>query len=196
MGHENVRIKVLIKKLRLSSTAEFCRKSGLGRSLVDKLATGENKPRFETLIKIKQAFPQINMNWLVSGQGEVFDTVLDEDETVIVELYRKNIKPKKDLGLLMTFVSAIEWLDQEYLEMIEMENNEKAQLMEDSVRTDFRVQLILYHEQRRRISSVLRCIPEHDENLKVNKLKRAKFNELLKKNKISINNTVNLLEEG
>ena len=71
MANENNWVKILINKLELSTTAEFCRKTDLGRGLVDKLSAGDNQPRFDTLQKIKNAFPQTNMNWLISFQYQL-----------------------------------------------------------------------------------------------------------------------------
>ena len=51
------RMKLLIKRLGLPTTAKFCRDTGLSRPLVDKLTSGGNQPRFDTLQKIKSAFP-------------------------------------------------------------------------------------------------------------------------------------------
>jgi len=53
MANENNWVKILINKLGLLSTADFCRKTDLGRGLVDKLSAGDNNPRFDTLVKIK-----------------------------------------------------------------------------------------------------------------------------------------------
>ena len=52
MANENNWVKILINKLGLHSTADFCRKTDLGRGLVDKLSAGDNQPRFDTLKKI------------------------------------------------------------------------------------------------------------------------------------------------
>ncbi len=87
MANENNWVKILINKLGLPSTADFCRKTDLGRGLVDKLSTGDNQPRFDTLVKIKEAFPQVNMNWLITDRGEILDDVLDDEETIILELF-------------------------------------------------------------------------------------------------------------
>ena len=85
------RMKLLIKKLGLPTTAKFCRDTGLSRPLVDKLTSGGNQPRFDTLQKIKNAFPQTNMNWLISGQGYVLEDVQDDDEMKFLELFRAKI---------------------------------------------------------------------------------------------------------
>ncbi len=102
-------LRMLINSLELPSTAEFCRKAGLNRGLVDKLMADAHSPRMDTLEKIKTAFPQTNMNWLVSGKGEVLETELDEEEAVMLDYYRKKIKSKKDEFLKMDFLSVIEW---------------------------------------------------------------------------------------
>ena len=92
MANENNWVKILIDKLELSTTAEFCRKADLGRGLVDKLSAGLNQPRFDTLKKIKDAFPHTNMNWLISGEGEVLEDVKDDVEIKLTELYLSKIK--------------------------------------------------------------------------------------------------------
>ena len=117
MANENNWVTILIKKLGQPTIAEFCRKTDLGRGLVDKLSAGDNNPRFDTLVKIKKAFPQVNMNWLVTGMGEILDEVLDDEEAVILDLYRKNIKGRNDTRLTLSFVSAVAWVAQEHDEL-------------------------------------------------------------------------------
>ena len=81
---------MLIDSLELPSTAEFCRKAGLNRGLVDKLVTGAHRPRMDTLEKIKKAYPQTNMNWLVSGRGDVLEEPFDYHEDFLLIMYRKH----------------------------------------------------------------------------------------------------------
>ena len=76
----------------MPTTAKFCRDTGLSRPLVDKLTSPEgNQPRFDTLQKIKSAFPKTNLNWLVSGQGEILEEVTDKKDVNLLKTYR-NIK--------------------------------------------------------------------------------------------------------
>ena len=89
-------LRVLIDSLELPSTAEFCRKAGLNRGLVDKLVAGAHRPRMDTLEKIKKAYPQTNMNWLVSGSGDVLEEPLDYHEEFLLIMYRKHFKEKKE----------------------------------------------------------------------------------------------------
>ena len=138
-------------------TADFCRKTDLGRGLVDKLSAGDNNPRFDTLVKIKEAFPQVNMNWLVTGMvGEILDEVLDDEEAVMLDYYRKNIKAKKDEFLLMDFWSVMEWSAQEYQELKELDLSIKAHSIKLEGYREFSSLVILQQRQRRAISELLR----------------------------------------
>ena len=156
MANENNWVKILINKLGLLSTADFCRKTDLGRGLVDKLSAGDNNPRFDTLVKIKEAFPQVNMNWLVTRMGEILDEVLDDEEAVMLDYYRKNIKAKKDEFLLMDFWSVMEWSAQEYQELKELDLSIKAHSIKLEGYQEFSSLVILRQRQRRAISELLR----------------------------------------
>jgi len=156
MANENNWVTILIKKLGLSTTADFCRKTDLGRGLVDKLSAGDNNPRFDTLVKIKKAFPEVNMNWLITRRGEILDEVLDDEEAVMLDYYRKNIKAKKDEFLLMDFWSVMEWSAQEYQELKELDLSIKAHSIKLEGYREFSSLVILQQRQRRAISELLR----------------------------------------
>jgi len=81
------RLKIFIDSLKIS-TAEFCRTTGLGRSLVDKLQAGIHGPSVETLDKISRSYPELSLNWLVTGEGSMMGSVINDEETTILELYR------------------------------------------------------------------------------------------------------------
>ena len=99
------RMKLLIKRLGLPTTAKFCRDTGLSRPLVDKLTSGGNQPRFDTLQKIKSAFPKTNLNWLVSGQGEILEEVTDKKDVDLLKTYR-SIKIKNNYILTNSFLTS------------------------------------------------------------------------------------------
>ena len=195
MANENNWVTILIKKLGLPSTAEFCRKTDLGRGLVDKLSAGDNNPRFDTLVKIKKAFPEVNMNWLITRRGEILDEVLDDGEVVILDLYRKNIKGRNDLRLTMSFVSKVAWVAQEHGEWEEMDINSKAVGLEDVGLSEFRAMLLLEQHQRRLISDVLRRTPEKPRGLLELETQKEKMKKLLDQVNDSIQRIINLLEQ-
>ena len=193
MANENNWVRILIKKLGQPTIAEFCRKTDLGRGLVDKLSAGDNQPRFDTLVKIKEAFPQVNMNWLVTRRGEILEEVLDDEETVILELYRKNVKGRNHSRLTMSFVSTVAWVAQEHGEWEEMDINSKAVELEDGELAEFRASLLLKQRQRRLISEVLRRTPEKPRGLLDLQTRYEELKELLGQVNDSIQGIINLL---
>ena len=195
MANEKNWVKILINELGLPSTADFCRKTDLGRGLVDKLSAGDNQPRFDTLVKIKEAFPEVNMNWLITGRGEILNEVPDDGEVVILDLYRKHIKVRNDFRLTMSFLSKIYWVVQEHDEWEEMNINSEAVGLEDGELTEFRTMLLLEQHQRRLISDVLRGTPEKPRGLLESETQKEKLKKQLDQVNASIRRIINLLEQ-
>tara|TARA_B100001079_G_scaffold244539_1_gene231875 strand:+ start:206 stop:799 length:594 start_codon:yes stop_codon:yes gene_type:complete len=195
MANEKNWVKILINELGLPSTADFCRKTDLGRGLVDKLSAGDNQPRFDTLVKIKEAFPQVNMNWLVSGSGEILDEVLDDGETVILEMFRKKVKVKNDSRLTMSFLFKLAWFVKEEEEWDQMEINSKAIELEEGELADFRSTLLLKQRQRRLVSEVLQRTPEKPRGLLDMKTRYEELKELLDQVNNSILSVIDLYKQ-
>ena len=195
MANENNWVRILIKKLGQPTIAEFCRKTDLGRGLVDKLSAGDNQPRFDTLVKIKEAFPQVNMNWLVTSRGEILEEVLDDEETVILELYRKNVKGRNHSRLTMSFVSTVAWVAQEHDEWEQMDINAKAVELEEGEIADFRATLLLKQRQRRLVSEVLRRTSKTPRGLLDMQTRYEELKELLGQVNDNIQRKINLLED-
>jgi len=160
MANENNWVKILIDKLELPSTADFCRKTHLGRGLVDKLSAGDNQPRFDTLQKIKNAFPQTNMNWLISGLEEVLVDVNDDNEVKLLEQYRLKIKTEGNQRLVEKFSVSVDYFVQDHREMEELENNAKAQDVKDKDLMLFRMELLLFQYRRQLVSDLLLQVPK------------------------------------
>jgi len=195
MANEKNWVKILINELGLPSTADFCRKTDLGRGLVDKLSAGDNQPRFDTLVKIKEAFPQVNMNWLVSGSGEILDEVLDDGETVILEMFRKKVKVKNDSRLTMSFLFKLAWFVKEEEEWNQMEINSKAIELEEGEFADFGSTLLLKQRQRRLVSEVLQRTPEKPRGLLDMKTRYEELKELLDQVNNSILSVIDLYKQ-
>ena len=192
MENENNWVKILINKLGLTSTADFCRKTDLGRGLVDKLSAGDNQPRFDTLQKIKNAFPQTNMNWLISGQGYVLEDVQDDDEMKFLELFRAKIKSEGNPRTIEKFCVSVDYFVKDKREMDELENNAKAQLTKDNELLFSRMDLLFLQYRRHIISDSLKRVPKSDPLYTGIK---EKYSDLLDDHKNQILKTVNLIKE-
>jgi len=82
---------MLLEQLRLSPS-EFADRIGVQRSSVSHVMAGRNKPGIDFLEKILNAFPEVDVNWLITGKKGQF-TNLIKDETVAVTESR----PVKDI---------------------------------------------------------------------------------------------------
>ena len=197
MEETRERIKLLIKNLGLPTTAKFCRDTGLSRPLVDKLTSPEgNQPRFDTLQKIKSAFPETNLNWLVSGQGEALESDPDKKDVDLLNSYR-NIKIKNNSNLTNSFLTSIQFISKEYQEMEEMELNAKAQFILEKELNQFRRELLFYQYQRRLVSERLNKTSDQETLLTeiYNEKRKVELNRILEELSQQISKTINLITE-
>ena len=198
MEETRERIKLLIKNLGLPTTAKFCRDTGLSRPLVDKLTSPEgNQPRFDTLQKIKNAFPETNLNWLVSGQGEALERVPDKKDVDLLNSYR-NIKIKNNSNLTNSFLTSVQFIAKEYHEMEEMELNAKAQLIPEKELNQLKKKLLFYQYQRRLVSERFNQTSAQKKSLLTEYYTESRLEELRKlihEVNRKIINTINLITE-
>lgn len=64
------RIRKLINSKNLNA-AQFADQIGVQRSSISHVLSGRNKPSLEFIQKILNTFPDVNSDWLLSGQGEI-----------------------------------------------------------------------------------------------------------------------------
>ena len=185
-------LKILFKKLNMSTTAEFCMKTKISRGLVDKLVANKHNPRLDTLQKIKNAFPQTNMNWLISGQGYVLEDVQDDDEMKFLELFRAKIKSEGNPRTIEKFFVSVDYFVKDKREMDELENNAKAQLTKDNELLFSRMDLLFLQYRRHIISDSLKRVPKSDPLYTGIK---EKYSDLLDDHKNQILKTINLITE-
>ena len=148
-------LKILIDELNLPSTAEFCRKGKLNRGLVDKLSKGMHSPRLDTLQKIKNAFPETNMNWFISGKGNVLEEVQDDDEMKLLELFRSKIKAEGNPRAIQKYFVSVEYFVQDKREMDELETNATAQDVKDQDLMLYRMELLFFQYRRHLVTDLL-----------------------------------------
>ena len=197
-------LKILIEELNMPSTAEFCRKANLNRGLVDKLSKDMHSPRLDTLQKIKNAFPETNMNWLISRQGDVLENVQDDDETKLIKLYRSKLKSAGNPRMIEKFFVSVDYFVQDKREMEEMENNATAQDVKDQDLMLFRMELLFLQYRRHLVSDLLNQVSKggslingsiSGEKEKYSDLLDHLNNEILKTVKLITDDVVNIPEE-
>ena len=79
------RFKQLLEEKNLTAT-RFAAMIKVNASAMSHILNGRSKPGFDVLDKIAQAFPDVNLNWLISGKGSTtgrfrrFDTYSQRKE--------------------------------------------------------------------------------------------------------------------
>lgn len=63
------RIEVLLDYFGLSASA-FADKLGVQRSGLSHLMSGRNKPSLDLVMKITESFPEVDLYWLLNGEGQ------------------------------------------------------------------------------------------------------------------------------
>lgn len=66
----NERISKIIEYTGLTSS-EFADSIEVQRSSISHITTGRNKPSLDFLTKVKEKFPEIEWEWLITGRGEM-----------------------------------------------------------------------------------------------------------------------------
>ena len=67
--HDRIKIWIESKGLKSSSFAD---KIGVNRATISHILSGRNKPSIDFLQKMIASFPDLNLNWIVSGEGFMY----------------------------------------------------------------------------------------------------------------------------
>jgi transcriptional regulator with XRE-family HTH domain len=67
------RVSELITSLGFENKAQFANAIGVTKGTVSLVTRGERAVGASFLAKLKQKFPEVNLDWLLSGTGEVFN---------------------------------------------------------------------------------------------------------------------------
>ena len=79
----------LINHLGLSAS-KFADEMGIQRSGISHILSGRNQPSFDFLIKLMNKYPDINLEWFITGQGEMKKSAIRE--TAQKEVHQKSPK--------------------------------------------------------------------------------------------------------
>lgn len=66
------RIIQFLKEMNLTST-KFADQIGVQRSSISHLLSGRNKPSFDFIEKMLNAYPDVNAQWLITGKGNMLN---------------------------------------------------------------------------------------------------------------------------
>ena len=97
------RFKQLLEEKNLTAT-RFAAMIKVNASAMSHILNGRSKPGFDVLDKIAQAFPDVNLNWLISGKGSLYNNRIStpaknlfEEEEKRFPIEEKNTKAEEIL---------------------------------------------------------------------------------------------------
>lgn len=73
------RIKELLETSGLSNS-EFANKTGLNPAIISHILSGRNKPSLQVIDAIKRSFTNVNLDYLVSGEGQLYSSFTNVKE--------------------------------------------------------------------------------------------------------------------
>ena len=88
------RIKKLMDFKKLTAT-QFSDEIEIQRSSLSHVLSGRNKPSLDFMLKIKNTYPEINLDWLLIGNGEMIERTAKS--SVIAK--NKIAEPESDLEI-------------------------------------------------------------------------------------------------
>lgn len=89
------RLNVLISHLKLSKN-EFAREIGSSGAMVSKITTKEVNFGIDVFKKIIDRYPQLNHQWLMSGEGEMWNENHNNETPLDTQLSKKGTKSGKE----------------------------------------------------------------------------------------------------
>ena len=181
------RLANVMKLLDIKTKADFYRTAKIDPAQFYRVTDGFQNPGFGFLEKMAVAFPQLNISWFLTGQGDIFLNLLNNKEKQIIENFKEldeNIKIKYEVQ------SELYGQDADELSMLEQSINKNSGL---EVVTDNKETLhnhLLFLQEVRRKKYLL--LKEGKKNLVVVMLGSDNINKELLVNKTEIEELITL----
>ena len=101
MTNVSERIKSILTHYGINS-GEFATKLNIQKSSVSHLLSGRNRPSFVFLSKFVRVFPEIDIRWLLTGEGDMLinsidKTVADKPNDIEVQIKQKKETPLQNV---------------------------------------------------------------------------------------------------
>ena len=181
------RLANVMKLLDIKTQADFYRAAKIDPAQYYRVTDGYQNPGFGFLEKMAVAFPQLNISWFLTGQGDIFLNPLNNKEKQIIENFKEldeNIKIKYEVQ------SELYGLDADELSKLEQSINKNSGL---KVVTDNKETLhnhLLFLQEVRRKKYLL--LKEGKKNLVVAMLGSDNINSELHANETEIEELITL----
>mgnify|MGYP005874271063 FL=1 len=94
------RLNQIIEKKGLTAT-KFAAMIGVNASTISHILAGRNKPGFDIINNIAKTFPDLNLTWLITGNGSMDNSPVQEEKNpVITEPTLFDMEPTEKQNML------------------------------------------------------------------------------------------------
>jgi len=127
---------------------EFSTETGISESQVSRMRSNKQEPGSSAMGKITMAYPQLNLRWLIIGEGEMLADRLSEEEQELLKYFRD---ASEDLGERTDFRIRVQFFWHEFQELQLLMDRLKliAPELESSKKRLLKWHLWEYQERRR-----------------------------------------------
>lgn len=87
------RLKLLIKMLRQNQSS-FAQSLGMTQPNISRMVSGEGKLSVELLNRITKTYKDVNLHWLLTGQGDMFIATQEPDISQVNDLLSEYVTDK------------------------------------------------------------------------------------------------------
>ena len=107
------RLANVMKLLDIKTQADFYRAAKIDPAQYYRVTDGFQNPGFGFLQKMAVAFPQLNIGWFLTGQGDIFLNPLNNKEKQIIENYHiknyqiENVSPQPQEDVAFGLIKSI-----------------------------------------------------------------------------------------
>lgn len=97
------RLLILIETVSYGDKKIFCYRTGIKIDLLYSILNTRNlNPGYELFLKIKQTYPQIDLNWLIYGKNEITEPNIQDLNNQIKKMEKDIIKKDIMIDFLKT----------------------------------------------------------------------------------------------
>lgn len=121
------RLKYIRKTLNLTQK-DFAKKIGMSRSGYSQIETSDRPISERLILSINLAFPEVNINWLRTGEGNM---IIEKEDDFLSQMTKKYNLNEKDLSFIKHYLN-MNPQNRQYLLNIILN-------MADAIRADFKI---------------------------------------------------------
>lgn len=94
----NSRLQQFLKAENISQS-QFADTIGVARANVSHIIAGRNKPGFDFLLRMSKHYPSLNLEWLITGKGRMFNTkglLFETEDYPVTQITEQQVHVEED----------------------------------------------------------------------------------------------------